>query len=166
MKKTDRKSKRSSRYAGARRDAFTLVEIMVVVAIIGILAAIGIPSFVKARNQSRISRYLNDIRQVIDYIERYAMEKGSYPPDRMPRQAPDGLHDYVKRFDWSADTPLGGQWDWDFQSVGITAGVTVIGATASLADLLQVDQKIDDGNLLTGHFRRTGAGGYTYVVAD
>ncbi len=105
MKKTDRKPKRSSRYAGARRDAFTLVEIMVVVAIIGILAAIGIPSFAKARNQSRISRYLNDIRQVIDYIERYAMDKGAYPPDRMPRQAPDGLHEYVKRFDWSANTP-------------------------------------------------------------
>jgi hypothetical protein len=44
--------------------------------------------------------------------------------------------------------------------------VTVIGATASLADLRLVDKKIDDGNLMTGRFRRTGAGGYTYVVAD
>lgn len=165
MGKIDRNPE-SSRYTGAGCDAFTLVEIMVVVAIVGILVSIGIPSFAKARNQSRISRYLNDIRQAIDYIELYATENGSYPPDRMPRQAPDGLHEYVKRFDWSADTPLGGQWDWDFQSVGITAGVTVIGATASLADLLQVDQKIDDGNLVTGRFRRTGAGGYTYVVAD
>ncbi|MBT3294551.1 MAG: type II secretion system protein [Verrucomicrobia bacterium] len=166
MGKTDKNPKKSSRYAGAGCDAFTLVEIMVVVAIVGVLASIGIPSFAKARNQSRISRYLNDIRQAIDYIELYAMENGSYPPDKMPRQAPDGLHEYVKRFDWNADTPLGGKWDWDFQSVGITAGVTVIGATASLADLLQVDQKIDDGNLVTGRFRRTGAGGYTYVVAD
>jgi type IV pilus assembly protein PilA len=150
----------------SRRSGFTLVEIMIVVMIIGLLAAIAIPSFAKARNESRIARYLNDIRPAIDYIELYAMENGSYPPDRGPRLAPDGLEDYVKGLDWSADTPLGGWWDWDHNSVGISAGVTVIGATASLADLRLVDNKIDDGNLTTGRFRRTGAGGYTYVVAD
>jgi type II secretory pathway pseudopilin PulG len=139
---------------------------MVVVMIIGLLASIAIPAFAKARNESRIARYLNDIRLALDYIEMYAMEHGSYPPDRQPRQAPDRLEDYVKGLDWSEDTPLGGRWDWDCNSVGIAAGVTVIGATASLTDLELVDRKIDDGNLLTGRFRRTGAGGYTYVVAD
>jgi len=126
----------------------------------------AIPSFSKARNESRISRYLNDVRQATDYVELYAMENGSFPPDRVPRQAPDGLEDYVRGLDWSEDTPLGGMWDWDCNSVGITAGVTVIGATASLQDLQSVDTKIDDGNLKTGRFRQTGAGGYTYVVAD
>ncbi|NQU41480.1 MAG: prepilin-type N-terminal cleavage/methylation domain-containing protein [Lentisphaerae bacterium] len=148
------------------RAAFTLVEIMIVVLIIGVLASIAIPSFLKARNESRITRYLNDIRIALDYIEMYAMEKGDYPPDKMPSQAPDGMNDYVKRLDWSANTPLGGRWDWDANSVGISAGITVIGATASLQDLKRVDERIDDGNLLTGRFRRTGAGGYTYVVAD
>ena len=94
------------------------------------------------------------------------LENGSYPPDRLPRQAPDELEEYVKGLDWSETTPLGGSWDWDHNSVGITAGVTVIGATASLADLQRVDDRIDDGDLLTGRFRRTGAGGYTYEVAD
>ncbi|MBL7076568.1 MAG: prepilin-type N-terminal cleavage/methylation domain-containing protein [Kiritimatiellae bacterium] len=148
------------------RSAFTLVEIMIVVMIIGLLASIAIPSFAKARNESRIARYLNDIRLATDYIEMYAMENGSYPPDRTPRQAPADFSAYVKGLDWSEDTPLGGMWDWDRNSVGVSAGVTVIGATASLQDLLRVDDKIDDGNLTTGRFRRTGAGGYTYVVAD
>lgn len=145
---------------------FTLVEIMITVLIIGVLATLAIPSFSKARNESRITRYLNDIRIAIDYIELYAMENGSYPADKGPGQAPDGLEDYVKRLDWSKETPLGGKWDWDCHSVGIAAGVTVIGATASLLDLQRVDTRIDDGNLLTGRFRRTGAGGYSYVVVD
>ncbi|MDP6491482.1 MAG: type II secretion system protein, partial [Kiritimatiellia bacterium] len=91
----------------SKQSGFTLVEIMIVVMIIGLLASIAIPSFSKARNESRIARYLNDIRLAIDYIELYAMENGSYPPDRGPRQAPDGLTDYVKGLDWSEDTPLG-----------------------------------------------------------
>lgn len=148
------------------RAGFTLVEIMIVVMIIGLLAAIAIPSFSKARNEARISRYLNDLRMAVDYIEMYAMENGDYPPDKMPGQAPDGLEQYVKGLNWSEETPLGGRWDWDRTSVGISAGVTVIGATASLTDLQLVDNRIDDGNLLTGRFRRTGAGGYTYVVAN
>ena len=43
--------------------AFTLVEIMIVVAIIGLLAALAVPGFVKARKQSQGRRIVNDARQ-------------------------------------------------------------------------------------------------------
>ena len=43
---------------------FTLVEIMIVVAIIGLLAAIAIPSFVKARNTSQQNACINNLRQI------------------------------------------------------------------------------------------------------
>jgi len=146
--------------------AFTLVEILIVVAIIGLLAAIAIPSFAKARLESRVSSYLNSLRVAVDAFELYAMENSGYPPDRTPGQVPNGMDEYITRMNWTTRTPLGGRWDWDRNSVGITAGVTGIGSDLNLDGILLVDERIDDGNLLTGRFRRTGAGGYSYVIAD
>ncbi|MCX7915295.1 MAG: prepilin-type N-terminal cleavage/methylation domain-containing protein [Verrucomicrobiae bacterium] len=58
------------------RAAFTLVEIMIVVAIIGLLAALAVPGFVKARKQSQGRRILNDVRQMDAAIDQWALETG------------------------------------------------------------------------------------------
>ena len=63
------------------RSAFTLVEIMIVVAIIGLLAALAIPGFVKARKQSQGRRVLNDVRQMDAAIDQWALEKGHVDGD-------------------------------------------------------------------------------------
>lgn len=54
--------------------AFTLVEIMIVVAIIGLLAALSVPSFIKNRKQSQGRRIMNDARQIDAAINAWAME--------------------------------------------------------------------------------------------
>ncbi|MCG3150678.1 MAG: hypothetical protein PCFJNLEI_04169 [Verrucomicrobiae bacterium] len=59
----------------SNKAAFTLVEIMIVVAIIGLLAALAIPGFVKARKQSQGRRSLNDARQIDSAIDQWAIEK-------------------------------------------------------------------------------------------
>jgi prepilin-type N-terminal cleavage/methylation domain-containing protein len=56
--------------------AFTLVEIMIVVAIIGLLAALAVPAFVKARKQSQGRRSINDARQMDGAIDQWALETG------------------------------------------------------------------------------------------
>lgn len=58
------------------RSAFTLVEIMIVVAIIGLLAALAIPGFVKARKQSQGRRIINDVRQMDAAVDQWAVNKG------------------------------------------------------------------------------------------
>ncbi len=60
----------------SNRAAFTLVEIMIVVAIIGLLAALAIPGFVKARKQSQGRRIMNDCRQMDAAIDQWALETG------------------------------------------------------------------------------------------
>jgi prepilin-type N-terminal cleavage/methylation domain-containing protein len=60
----------------ARPAAFTLVEIMIVVAIIGLLAAIAIPNFMRARAKSQQNACINNLRQIDSAINEWAMETG------------------------------------------------------------------------------------------
>ena len=58
----------------SRRAGFTLVEIMIVVAIIALLAAIAVPGFLRARKRSQASRIINDIRLIDSAVDQYAIE--------------------------------------------------------------------------------------------
>ncbi len=74
-----------------RKAGFTLVEIMIVVAIIGLLAAIAIPNFVHSRARSQATACINNMRQIDSAIQQFSMENGkksgdtiNYPNDITP----------------------------------------------------------------------------------
>ena len=60
---------------------FTLVEIMIVVAIIALLAAIAVPGFLRARKRSQASRILTDLRLIDSAIDQYAIENNKKSND-------------------------------------------------------------------------------------
>src|SRR3982074_2266913 len=59
-----------------RHAGFTLVEIMIVVAIIALLAAIAVPGFLRARKRSQATKILNDLRMIDSSIDQTAIETG------------------------------------------------------------------------------------------
>ena len=63
--------------SGSERSGFTLVEIMIVVAIIGLLAAIAIPSFVNARTKSQQNACINNLRQANGAVQQYALDNNN-----------------------------------------------------------------------------------------
>jgi prepilin-type N-terminal cleavage/methylation domain-containing protein len=60
--------------------AFTLIELLIVVAIIAILAAIAVPNLLQAETRSKVSRELADMRTVATGLEAYAVDQNAYPP--------------------------------------------------------------------------------------
>ena len=64
-----------------RRGGFTLVEIMIVVAIIALLAAIAVPGFLRARKRSQASKVLNDLRLIDSAVDQYAIENNKKAGD-------------------------------------------------------------------------------------
>lgn len=136
------------------RRGFTLVEVMVVVAVISLLAALALPTFRRVQRSAVSKRYLNDARQIRDGAERYAMEKGDFPPNGIGALHPN-LRGYVpdSLFN-SPTTPLGGVWDWDYQQDGFRASISAYLHSVSDEQLRDIDRTIDDGDLNTGMFRK------------
>ncbi|MFN2476441.1 MAG: type II secretion system protein [Chthoniobacterales bacterium] len=67
-----------------KRSGFTLVEIMIVVAIIALLAAIAVPGFLRARKRSQASKIINDLRLIDAAVDQYAIENAKTSGTTVP----------------------------------------------------------------------------------
>ncbi len=139
---------------------------MIVVAIIALLAVIAVPSFLRARQRSQNAKFINALRVAADAIDLYATENpGRYPADVYPSILPPELVGYLDQtLDWTAPTPIGGNWDWDFNVFPIKAGVTVDSPGVNVEQLTEIDRQFDDGDLSTGRFRITAANRYSCII--
>jgi type IV pilus assembly protein PilA len=146
-----------------RKGGFTLIEIMVVVVIIGLLVALSVPIWARARRNSQENAFVNDLRIGIQALQRCMFEQGAWPAEVAAGTAPPATAGYLNDLYWTKLTPLGGNWDWEYNNSSVVAGIAIVPSLADADMMTEIDQKIDDGNLSTGNFR-SASGKYIYIL--
>ena len=147
-----------------RQRGFTLVEIMIAVTIIGLLAAMALPSFLRVRDKANRSRFISDLRTFSQAFETYSVQNGNWPPNAGTGSIPTGMS--ASDFKISAwrtqQNSVGGRWNWD-RNLNVSAGISTTGVTVSDAQMAAIDARIDDGDLTTGLFQKFNDR-FTYIL--
>jgi prepilin-type N-terminal cleavage/methylation domain-containing protein len=134
--------------------AFTLVEIMIVVVIIGVLAALAVPAFQNIRERTQNTRFFNDCRIFAAAAETWSLETGNAFPDPNTGNLTPTLQEYVNLSNWFRSPSIGGNWDFD-TDYGY-AGVGAVDFTVGAAQIQRLDRSLDDGVATTGQIRIQG----------
>lgn len=109
---------------------FTLVEIMIVVAIIGLLAAIAVPNFVQARSTAKKNTCINNLRLIDAATEQWAMDNNKDTGDTVTTSGTPSILDYLKGAQLPVE-PSGGAYT--ITNVGAAPSCSVSGHTLVVA---------------------------------
>lgn len=155
---------------GRRTDGFTLIEILIVVIILGVLAAIVIPQFVGVTGDVERGTFVADLRILANAADRYRLDTDEYLEDSASGVCPAGFEDYIQEEKWESVTPIGGVWDAELDSFGIKSAFGVHfngeGETRNDAYMLLIDDAFDNNDLDTGVFRKIADDRYYFILED
>ena len=99
------------------RQGFTLIELMMVISIIGLLAAIVFSALGPARENARVAQTKEEFHSLANALELYANDTGGYPPD-VDRGLPPGIEKYLSGSNWPNAPWPGSVFDWDAWAPG------------------------------------------------
>lgn len=145
----------SKQWPRSRTRAFTLVEIAIVVTLLGLLIAIGVPTYRRLTVKSKATAAVSDLRTFSAAFVTYNLQQAKWPdatgtageiPPEMANTVPQAF---------TKITPIGGYYEWLKDSIYGKAAITISTANGSLAtddaELVElIDTLMDDGNPATG----------------
>lgn len=149
------------------RNGFTLVEILIVVIILGIIAAMVIPSFGHTSREVEQTSFVTDLNMFVESAKLYIVTQDQLLPDGATGVVPAGWTEYIDTQGWTRGTPIGGDWDVETNDSGITCGVGVHfnGVPPKPDDYMaEIDSLFDDGDLTAGCFQKIAADRFYYII--
>jgi len=156
-----------------RTRAFTLVEVMVVVVIIGLLAAMSLPAYRRITLRSKTAAVVSDLRAFSTAFITYSLQNGKWPADGTPQEIPPEMVGALPA-GFAGKSPIGGvyKWNYDVSADGITpvkaaiviesVGGEVISDDRDLRDM--IDAEMDDGDRDNGNVRVGSTGSLVYII--
>lgn len=126
---------------------------MIVVVIVGLLAALAMPAFQKARIRTQNTRLANDLRLFKGAFESYNLEFGAWPPDLGQGTLPPEMVGYIVADKFEVTTVVGGEYDWEGPGVFSFTGVSLRDTHLTNEQAIALDELMDDGDLGTGNFQ-------------
>ncbi len=134
----------------ANRQAFTLIELLIVVAIIAILAAIAVPNFLEAQTRAKVSRAKTDLRSIAVAIESYYVDTNEYP------EGTDNSGKYPEKFGDFLGSFASGYYTFRTRGPGQTVGRDFANITTPVAYITTIPTDpfaSDAGGFLTYCYR-------------
>lgn len=144
-----------------RRRGFSLIELMTVMAVIGLLAALGIPRYRDMKRRAHSAAVVSDFNTVRIAAYNYFAEHSGYPPDGSVGTPPPSLVPYLpqgfqfERPNYTLDYDV---WPSPLNPDQLVVGVTV---TTEDTELINMIAK----NIRAGGVGLVSPGGYTYIFA-
>ena len=149
-----------------RARAFALVDLLLVMVIVVLAAALAWTLLGRQRQHARLARCGAELQAIAAAFEQFRAEHGRWPATA------EGVTKLANTA-WPGPSPFGGHYSWTPPKgperpggVSVTAFVPDLALELSRADLLELDQKIDDGDLATGRLRAGFNGWPVYLVEE
>ena len=164
---------------GNRREGcrgFTILEIAIVLAIMGIITAIALPAFERMQRNTRFSALINDLRVLGGAFQHYNSTNGGWPSlSTTAGVVPEGMQDFLRETNWTKTTIFGGGYVWEkdvtHNGRKVRAAIAIQPTDAAPVsmtrqEMAMFDTQYDDGNLATGFFQAGYLDLPLYVIED
>ncbi|MFT4887754.1 MAG: type IV pilus assembly protein PilA [Pseudohongiellaceae bacterium] len=148
-------------------EGFSLLELIMVLAMVTMMGSLAVPVYAQYATRAGLVETTIRLANWSREFHRWEMNNGRFPNDShivLPPEAVRTLN--IVNSEWLAPTALGGNWNWEGVGAYDYVGISIVGATASISDISQLDSILDDGDLSQGVFRQTPNGRYTYILEE